>query len=99
MGTCALEYQDEVVLELFLCPHLETIYAVKNGGCYYNGKKAKVSKVKQFKNSYCIFGGLVTSFDSPIKITLDIIDNCYYSRGYGDCHGHSFVINGRAEIM
>lgn len=97
----ALEYQDEVVLGVILMPSLkETIYAVKNGGCYFNGQKSKVSKVKQLKNSYCIYGSLDYIQSQPYKNNfMKIITNCYYSRGYGDCHGHSFVINGRAEIM
>lgn len=97
----ALEYQSEVILGVISMPSLrEIIYAVKGGGCYFNKKKAKVSKVSQLKKSYCIFGSLEHILIQPYRNNfLNIINSCYYTRGYGDCHGHSFVINGRAEVM
>jgi len=97
----ALEWEGEVILGVISMPALgETIYAVKGGGCYYNGKKAKVSKVNQLKDSYCIFGSLDMILPQLYKNNfMNIISGCSYSRGFGDCHGHSFVINGRAEFM
>ena len=97
----ALEWEGEVILGVISMPALgETIYAVKEGGCYYSGKKAKVSKVDKVKDSYCIFGSLEHIIPQPYSDNfLNVISSCSYSRGFGDCHGHSFVINGRAEFM
>jgi len=97
----ALEWEGEVILGVISMPALcETIYAVKNGGCFYNGKKVKVSKVDNLKNSYCLFGSLEMILHEPYKNNfMNIISNSLYSRGFGDCHGHSYVINGRAEFM
>ena len=97
----ALEYRGEVVMGIIAMPVLnEMIYAVKNGGCYYNNKKVKVSKISKLNKSYCIFGGLDYIIKLPHQNNfLNLIKNCSYSRGFGDCHGHTFVIDGRAEVM
>jgi histidinol-phosphatase len=97
----ALEWEGEVIMGVISMPAIgETIYAVKGGGCFYNGKKAKVSKITKIKDSYCLFGSLELIIPQLYKNNfLNLISTCSYSRGFGDCHGHSFVINGRAEFM
>lgn len=97
----ALEWEGEVILGVISMPVLgETIYAVKGGGCFYNGKRVKVSKVDKLNNSYCLFGSLELIIPQPYKNNfMNIVSGSLYSRGFGDCHGHSFVINGRAEFM
>lgn len=97
----ALEYSREVVLGIISMPALKDfIYAAKGLGCYCNDKKAKVSKVKFLKDSYLIHGGIdYISTESYKDNFLNLSRACYYSRGFGDCHGHSFIIRGKAEIM
>ena len=97
----ALEYGGEVVLGVISMPTIkEFIYASKRNGCYYNGKRSKVSKIKTIKESYLIHGGLDYFLTEPYKNNfLNLVGQTYYNRGFGDCHGHSFVINGRAEMM
>jgi histidinol-phosphatase len=97
----ALEWEGEVILGVISMPAIgETIYAVKRGGCFYNNRKAKVSNIAKLKDSYCLFGSLELIITQLYKNNfLNIISGCSYSRGFGDCHGHSFVINGRAEFM
>ncbi|MCI0448692.1 MAG: hypothetical protein L0Y79_02765 [Chlorobi bacterium] len=97
----ALEYEGDVVLGVISMPSLkEFVYASKGNGCYYNNKKSKVSKINLLKNSYCIYGGMEYLLKQLYsKNFLNLLNECSYSRGFGDCHGHSFVINGRAEIM
>lgn len=97
----ALELEGEVILGVISMPAIgETIYAVKGGGCYYNGKRAKVSKVNKLKDSYCTFGSLELILTQYYKNNfMNVVSGSLYSRGFGDCHGHSFVINGRAELM
>jgi histidinol-phosphatase len=69
-------------------------------GCFYNDKKTKVSKINFLKDSYLIHGGIDYILKENYKGNFsELAKSCYYSRGFGDCHGHSFVINGRAEIM
>jgi histidinol phosphatase-like enzyme (inositol monophosphatase family) len=97
----ALEYMGEVVLGIISMPAAgELIYAVKGGGCFLNNKKTRVSKIKNIKDSYCIYGSLELIINQPYKNNfLNLIKQCTYSRGFGDCHGHTFIIDGKAEIM
>jgi histidinol-phosphatase len=97
----ALEYQNEIVLGVISMPALkECIYAAKGFGCYSNKKKAKVSKVETISQSYLIHGGLGYILDEPFRegfFTITSLAN--YDRGFGDCHGHSLIIKGMAEMM
>jgi len=97
----ALEYQGEVVLGIISMPALdEFMVASKGNGCFVNGKKAKVSKIKRVSESYLIHGGLNYIFSQPYRNNfVQLVNSCYYDRGFGDCHGHTFIINGKAEIM
>ncbi len=82
-------------------PALKEFYvAAKGKGCYMNGKKMKVSKVKKLKDSYLIHGGLNYIFSEPYRQNfVNLVSSTYYDRGFGDCHGHTYIINGKAEVM
>ena len=97
----ALEFQKEIVLGVISMPALkETIYAAKGLGCFVNDKKAKVSTVSELGKSYLIHGGLEYIVNEPYKDKFYTIAGlCNYNRGFGDCHGHSFIIKGMAELM
>jgi len=97
----ALEYQGEVVAGVISMPALnELIFAAKGMGCFYNDKKAKVSRIDLLRDSYLIHGGIDYILKENYKDNFaELAGSCYYSRGFGDCHGHSFIINGRAEII
>lgn len=97
----ALEYEGEVILGIISMPVLnDFVYAAKGMGCFYNNKKAKVSKVKTLKDSYLLHGGIdYISRENYKDNFLNLARTCYYSRGFGDCHGHSLIIKGKAEIM
>jgi histidinol-phosphatase len=97
----ALEYEGEIVLGIISMPALnEFIYAVKGGGCYLNDKKIKVSKIDKLEDSFCIFGGLDYILKKDYREEFfELTRLCNYNRGFGDCHGHSFIIKGQAEFM
>lgn len=97
----ALEYAGEIVLGVISMPAVnEFIYAAKDMGCIYNDKKAKVSKIRSLADSYLIHGGLEYIVKQHYRENfLNLAGDSYYCRGFGDCHGHSFIINGRAEVM
>jgi len=97
----AIEYQGEVVLGIIYMPALrELIYAVRGMGCFSDKKQLSVSKIESIQNSFCIFGGLDYILRQEYSDNfLRISSMCGYSRGFGDCHGHSFVIKGQAEFM
>jgi histidinol-phosphatase len=97
----ALEHEGEIVLGIINMPALnEFIYASKGDGCYLNGRRIRVSKTGKLENSFCIFGGI----DYILKQRYwngfsKLAEMCDYNRGFGDCHGHSFVMKGQAEFM
>lgn len=97
----ALEYQGEIVLGIISMPAIkEMIFAAKGMGCYYNGKKTKVSKIRSIEDSYLLHGGMEYIVRQQYRDNFFYLAGMsYYCRGFGDCHGHSFVINGRAEIL
>ncbi|MBS1515441.1 MAG: histidinol phosphate phosphatase [Bacteroidetes bacterium] len=97
----ALEYQGEVVMGIIALPAMKkVIYAGKGLGCFQNGKKIKVSKISSLEKSYFIYGGIEFITKQPYKERfLQLVDRSYYDRGYGDCFGHSLVVEGKAEFM
>ncbi|MCX7877912.1 MAG: histidinol phosphate phosphatase [Ignavibacteria bacterium] len=97
----ALEWEGEVIAGVISMPALKTtIFASKGSGCFVNGKKARVSKVKQLKLSYILHGGIeYISGQAYLNNFLSLVSSCSYNRGFGDCHGHSLVITGKAEAM
>ncbi len=97
----ALEHEGEIVLGIISLPALkEFMHAAKGMGCYLNNRKAKVSKINKLKDSYLIHGGIDYILAEPYKNNFaELAASCYYSRGFGDCHGHAFIIKGQAEVM
>jgi histidinol phosphatase-like enzyme (inositol monophosphatase family) len=97
----ALEHESDVVLGVISMPALyEVIYAAKGFGCFCNDKKMKVSKTEELGKSYLIYGGIEYILNEPYKERFFTLASlCNYDRGFGDCHGHSFILKGMAEIM
>ncbi len=97
----AVEYKGEVVSGVISMPEIGIfVYASKGKGCYVNNKRVKVSKIEKFNESYIIYNGLkYISKQSYYYNFIKLVSSCYYSRGFGDCHGHYFIISGMAEIL
>jgi len=98
---CGLECEGEIVAGIMALPALKTIYyASKGHGAYRNRERIRVSKVKELERSAIIFGGLSyflgTKYDSGFN---EIIKSAYHDRGFGDCFGYTFVVEGSAEAM
>ncbi len=96
----ALEYKGEVIVGVIHHPALRlTIWAAKGLGCFANGRRVKVSGIKDIKNGTMTYGGMrLTPKSYRTKLT-NLIAQCYDDRGFGDCYGHSLVIQGMAEAM
>lgn len=97
----ALEYQGEVIMGVIALPAMKQVICAGKGlGCWQNGKRVKVSKTDSIEKSYFIYGGIEYITKQPYKDKfLELVDKSYYDRGYGDCFGHTLVINGKAEFM
>ncbi len=98
---CGLEHDGEIVAGIMALPALKTtFYASKNHGAFKDGKRIRVSKVKELDKSTVVFGGLSyfigTKYEDPFK---DVIKSSYHDRGFGDCFGYTFVADGSAEAM
>lgn len=97
----AIEYQGTVVLGIISLPAIDLfIHAAKRQGCFINNKRCKVSNIVKVENSYLLYSSLKHILKHNYKGNfLTLASKCEYTRGFGDCHGHSFIIAAMAEIM
>lgn len=96
----ALEYRGEVIAGVIHHPAYKlTLKAAKGMGCYANGKRTHVSKISRLKDGTFTYGGM-RLVPSAYRSKLGrLVDECYDDRGFGDCFGHSLVIQGMVEAM
>ncbi len=96
----ALEVRGKVVAGVIHHPAISmTLWAAKGLGCYADGERMKVSKIPNLKGGTLTYGGLRLTPKSYRKNLTDLIATCYDDRGFGDCFGHSLVIQGMVEAM
>lgn len=98
---CGLEHDGEMVAGIMSLPALNKVYyASKKRGAFCNGKRIKVSRVKELEKSTLIFGGLSYFLGTKYeRAFLKIAKSSYHDRGFGDCFGYTFVVEGEAEAM
>jgi len=98
---CGLEHNGEMVAGVMALPALKTVYsAAKHHGAFKDGKKIRVSKLKDPGKATIVYGGLSYFVGTKYeKGFLDMVKSSYHDRGFGDCFGYSFVADGRAEAM
>jgi histidinol phosphatase-like enzyme (inositol monophosphatase family) len=78
----------------------EIVYAVRGEGCYWNGRRARVSTVSDLKDAAL----LTSDFDSFAphgkgEAWQRLMNATYIQRTWGDAYGYALVATGRAEIM
>lgn len=102
----ALEYKGEVVLGVIHHPAIGlTLSAGEGFGCFRSGPKrydetqVHVSKIPNLKGGTLTYGGLRLTDRSYRSKFTDLIAQSYDDRGFGDCFGHSLVIQGMVEAM
>lgn len=75
----------------------ETIHAFEGGGCWWNGRRAKVSTVDRVDRA------LVLCSDFPgheqERTPHRLYDRARLRRTWGDAYGYAMVATGRAEVM
>ncbi len=78
----------------------ETVYAARGEGCYWNGRRARVSTVSELKDAALLASDL-NSFGTYGKAEAwqRLVDATYIQRTWGDAYGYALVATGRAEIM
>ncbi len=98
---CGLEHEGEIIAGIMSLPALKkTYYASRKHGAFCNGKRIRVSKLKELEKSSIVYGGLKYFLGTKYeKGFLDITNLSYHDRGFGDCFGYTFVAEGEAEAM
>ena len=76
----------------------ETVYAVRGGGCYWNGRRCHVSPTNQLGNAVLLTSGL-NYFGSKQLAWEKLLQATYIQRTWGDAYGYALVATGRADVM
>jgi histidinol phosphatase-like enzyme (inositol monophosphatase family) len=76
----------------------ETIYAMRGEGCYWNGRRARVSTVDRLADAVLLTSGL-NYFGSKSSAWQRLVNSTYTQRTWGDAYGYFLVATGRAEVM
>ncbi len=78
----------------------ETVWASKGGGCYWNGRRAHVSGVRNVSDAVVLLTDPARVRGTPYEALLEELQaTCKFVRSWGDCYGHALIATGRAEIM
>lgn len=95
----ALTDGDEALLGVAHFPALgDTLYAVRGGGCFWNGRRAHVSTVDKLSDAILLTSEL-NHYASRQPIWQKLVEETYVQRTWGDAYGYFLVATGRAEIM
>jgi histidinol-phosphatase len=96
-----LEIAGDLSLGVINVPAIdEMVYAAKGLGCFWNGKRTRVSSTSQLDEALLLctdfsacehygFGEAIVALQSRAKV----------SRTWGDCYGYVLVATGRADVM
>jgi myo-inositol-1(or 4)-monophosphatase len=96
-----LEIEGEVEVGVAYFPALDEMVAAASGeGCWWNGRRARVSEVTALEQGVVAFTD-VANFDRYGRTAAwaRIQSTTYYRAGWGDAYGHALVTTGRAELM
>lgn len=78
----------------------ETVYAARGRGCYWNGRRAHVSRVDRLQDAVLLASDLDTFRRyGKAEAWERLIDATYIQRTWGDAYGYSLLATGRAEVM
>jgi histidinol-phosphatase len=90
---------DKALIGIINLPALnETIYAVRGGGCFWNGRSAHVSNVSEMKDAVLLTSGLHYFKDKQAAWDR-LLKASYIQRTWGDAYGYALVATGRADVM
>jgi histidinol-phosphatase len=95
----ALEGPEAVELGVVHLPALgETVWARRGAGCWWNGRRARVSAESRLGEA-CVCYTSSTSFAAAGRQEAwsRLRGQVRLVRGWGDCYGHVLVATGRAE--
>jgi histidinol-phosphatase len=92
----AIAEGDTVLAGAVFYPALnELVVAERGAGCFWNGKRARVSNVSNWNEATA----LTTEAKRQPEGLKRILARAGVSRTWGDCYGYLLVATGRAEVM
>lgn len=95
----ALLEGEEALLGVLNFPALnETVYAVRGGGCFWNGRRARVSTTEKLADAVLLTSGL-NYFGEKQAAWDRLLNATYIQRTWGDAYGYALVATGRADVM
>ena len=96
-----VDQADDPVVGAVCLPALgELVSAARGGGCYFNGRRVQVSKVKTIGEACIAATDLELFEETGTKASFDRVQSAArMTRTWGDCYGHLLVATGRAEVM
>jgi histidinol phosphatase-like enzyme (inositol monophosphatase family) len=97
----ACEMNGRVVLGVAHFPALnETVWAAQNAGCYWNGRRARVSAVNKLEEAVLLTTDFFRLDTLGHSAALDhLCRSTKLQRTWGDAYGYILVATGRAEMM
>ena len=96
-----LEIEGVVQVGVAYFPALDELIAAATGeGCWWNGRRARVSQVSRLEQAVVAFTDAANfARHGRAEAWARIAQATYYRAGWGDAYGHLLVATGRAEIM
>ena len=95
------DQRGEVVVGAVYIPALDDmVHAAKGHGCWWNGRRARVSSVQDFSEACVCYTSSRSFFQQRRDYVFhELAGKVGLLRGWGDCYGHLLVATGRAEVM
>jgi histidinol-phosphatase len=97
----ALEIDGDATVGVLNFPALgEMVYAARGEGCYWNGRRARVSEVDDLEDALVLatsVSAMPTYGRGDAYARLEAASRM--QRTWGDCYGYALVATGRAEVM
>ncbi len=76
----------------------ETIYAARGSGCFWNGRRARVSTQSTLGDAV-LLASEIGNYEKKDAAFRRLVGSTYIQRTWGDSYGYLLVATGRAEIM
>lgn len=96
-----LEIEGQVEVGAAYFPALDELIAAASGlGCWWNGRKARVSQISSLRDAYFTVTSVQPFVRRDCKQVFDqLTARCYFQTGWPDAYGYLAVATGRAELM
>jgi histidinol-phosphatase len=97
----ALESAGTAELGVMHFPALdESIYAARGAGCWWNGRRARVSETDSLEHALILTTDVASINRQQLGAGWQrLADGAGMCRTWGDCYGYGLVATGRAEAM